>query len=169
MVRKQSERIYKMKKWISVLTALALILTLAACGGQASSPSGDHVEGSVESLLSQITEDATDPELELTVVKPTEDNCSWYFFIAPIEGAEAVVSEPFIGSIPHFAGLLRVPQGTDPEQVRSDIEEHLDPRKWVCVEAEKTAVLRRDDLILTVMSDADVVSKITANFAALGN
>ncbi len=156
-----------MKKLIPILLALLLAVSCAACAGNGSGNSSVQIDGDVSELLSQVTEGVTDPEMALVNPEITDENFSWYFFIDPIEGAEAAVSEPMIGSIPHFIGLLRVPEGTDAEQVRSDIEANLNPRKWVCVEAEKTAVLRRGNLILAAMSDADAVSKATANFNAL--
>lgn len=159
-----------MKKILCLLLASFWAAALAACGSgtkDGSSAAADHVEGSVSELLSQVSNGAVNSEISLTTPEVTDENFSWYFFIDPIDGAQAAVSEPIIGSIPHFVGLLRVPEGTDPQHVQSDIEEKLDPRKWVCVEAEKTAVLRRDDLILLVMSDTSAVEKVTENFNAL--
>ncbi len=154
-----------MKKIICLLLALLVLLACTACGAE--SDGSENLEGSVEELLGRVTKDVTDPEMSLVTAEATEENFSWYFFIDPIPGAEAWVSEPMIGSIPHFVGLLRVPEGTDPEETRSQIEEKLDPRKWICVEAEKAEVLRRGDLILVVMSDSDAAAKAAANFRAL--
>ncbi len=154
-----------MKKIFAILLAVSLALLCAACG---SSPAGEKkIEGSVEELLGQVTADAADPEIGLVTAQATEETFQWYFFVDPIDGAEGWVSEPMIGSIPHFVGLLRLPESSNAEEVQAEIEKNINPRKWVCVEAEKTAVLRRGDLILVVMSDADVVSKVTANFNAL--
>lgn len=157
-----------MKKAISLFLMTCLLLALAACGQPAKESGTDNIEGSLSDLLSQVTKDATDPELSLMETEVTDENFSWFLFIDPIEGAEAIVSEPGIGSIPHCVALLRVPDSVDAEEVRSEIEEKLDPRKWVCVEAEKTAVLRRGNLILIAMSEAATVDKVTANFEALG-
>ncbi len=154
-----------MKKIICLLLALLVLLACTACGAE--SDGSENLEGSVEELLGRVTKDVTDPEMSLVTAEATEENFSWYFFIDPIPGAEAWVSEPMIGSIPHFVGLLRVPEGTDAEETRSQIEEKLDPRKWICVEAEKAEVLRRGDLILVVMSDSDAAAKAAANFRAL--
>ncbi len=154
-----------MKKAACLLLALLVLLACAACG--TASDGSENLEGSVEELLGQVTKDVTDPEMSLITIEATEENFSWYFFIDPIPGAEAWVSEPLIGSIPHFVGLLRVPEGADAEKTQSEIEEKLDPRKWVCVEAEKTEVIRRGDLILVVMSDSDAAAKAAANFRAL--
>ncbi len=156
-----------MKKVIAMLLALALVLALAACGSKAGSAGGDRVEGAVADLLTQVTDGATDSELSLVNPEVNNDNFTWYFFVDPIEGAEAAVSEPVIGSIAHFVGMLRVPEGTDPAAVKADIEAKLDPRKWVCTGAEKTAVVARGDLILVVMSTADVTDQIVKNFNQL--
>ncbi len=157
-----------MKKLFCLLLALSLLFCCAACGGSGASGTEDGtIEGDLSELLSQVTKDATDPELSLVEAQVNEENFSWYLFIDPIEGAEAVVSEPVIGSIPHCVALLRVPDTSDAEQVRSEIEEKLDPRKWVCAEAESTAVLRKGNLILLAMSDTGTVKKVTDNFNGL--
>ena len=156
-----------MKKVLALVLALSLLVCFAACGEQGSTAGGGNIEGNLTDLLQKVTDGATDPEMALIETEVTEDMFSWYLFIDPIDGAEAVVSEPMIGSIPHSVALLRVPDSADAEQVRSEIEEKLDPRKWVCVEAEKTAVLRRGDLILMVMSDTETVNKVISNFNSL--
>lgn len=167
MKRRLFERKIFMKKLWSAILAVVLALSLTACAGNGNGNNSPKFDGDINSLLSQVTEGVTDPEMSLVSPEITDENFSWYFFIDPIEGADAAVSEPVIGSIPHFIGLLRVPEGTDAETVRTDIEKNLDPRKWVCTEAEKTAVVLRGNLILVAMSDRDTVAKATANFNAL--
>jgi len=63
--------------------------------------------------------------------------------------------------------LVRVSEGTDVAALAANIEANLDPRKWVCAEAEKTAVLTKDNMILVLMSTPEVVDAATANFEAL--
>lgn len=152
-----------MKKLCAAFLALLLTLSLAACG----SSSGGNIEGSLQELLQKVTDGATDPEMALMDTEVNSDNFAGYFFIDPVEGAEGRVSEAAINAIPHSIGLLRVPASADPEKVKTDIEANLNPRKWVCVEAEKTAVVRHGDLILVAMSSADSVDKAVANFDAL--
>ena len=84
----------------------------------------------------------------------------------PIEGAEAYSSEALISAVPHSIALLRVPEGTDVETVAKQIEENANPRKWVCVEAEKTIVKTRGNVVLLVMSDAATADQVAANFEA---
>lgn len=155
-----------MKKFLPVLLAI-LLLACSACTSGSPAAGQENIEGSVEELLGKVTQDAADPEISLMTTQAADENFEWYFFIQPIDGSEGWVSEPMIGSIPHCIGLLRVPASQDPEEVRTEIEENINPRKWVCVEAEKTAVLRRGDLILVAMSDTATVDKAVANFQAL--
>lgn len=99
----------------------------------------------------------------------TSENFEWVAFIPYVEGYEAVASEPMMSSIAHSVVLVRVPDGTDVESVRSAIEANLNPAKWVCVEAEKTTVIAHNNTILMVMSTVDRVDTISANFDALWN
>lgn len=153
-----------MKKVLSLTMALVLVLCCAACGSKSNSTGGDKIEGNVSDLLNTVTDGITSPELALRNTEVTDETFEWYFFIPAIEGAEAVVSEPEIGSIAHCIGLVRVPEGTDAESVRKDIEANINPHKWVCVEAEKTAVVCRGDLILLAMGETAVVDSAVANF-----
>lgn len=152
-----------MKKILALTLALAMLLCLAACGG-GSSGSSDKVEGNVSDLLNTVTDGITSPELALRSTEVTDETFEWYFFVPAVEGAEAIVSEPEIGSIAHCIGLVRVPEGTDAEGLRKDIETNLNPHKWVCVEAEKTAVVCRGDLILLAMGEIAVVDAAVENF-----
>lgn len=154
-----------MKKLISALLSLLLILSLAACDRQGNG--SGNIEGAMDEILSKVTDGVTDPEMALTTTTADNDSFSWFFFIDPIEGAEAVVSEASISSIPHSIGLIRLPDSADPQQVKEDITEKLDPRKWICVEAEKTAVEVKGNLILVAMSSKEAVDKAVENFQSL--
>lgn len=153
-----------MKKIISIMMALVLVLSLAACASKGENGGSANIEGNVEDLLNTVTNGITSPELALRNTEVDSETFEWYFFVPAIEGAEAIVSEPEIGSIAHCIGLVRVPEGTNAEDVRKDIEANLNPHKWVCVEAEKTAVVCRGDLILLAMGETAVVDAAVTNF-----
>lgn len=153
------------KRLFSAILSLLLVFSLCACGSD--SPQSGNIEGTLEEILGKVVKDAADPEMALLETPVTEENFSWFFFIDPIEGAEGLVSEAAIGSIPHCIGLLRVPASADAEQVKNDIEANLNPAKWVCVEAEKTAVVRHGDLILVALAETTAVDKAVEQFDAL--
>lgn len=182
-----------MKKILALLLAAA-VLSLAACGGKSSSSSSQSSTSSTSSSSSQSSQSSTgsgasgsesadttgledtmtaiteDAGIEyMTLNTPlTEENFSSYVFIDYIPGAVALASDAAIGSQAHSVVLVKLPDGSDAEAVRTEIESKIDPRKWICVEAEKTAVVRKDNLILIVMSDSAIVDKVVENFNNLG-
>ena len=62
--------------------------------------------------------------------------------------------------------LVRVPVDKAGE-VAETMREKADPRKWICVEAEKTVVDRCGGTILLVMSSGETANSILTNFKAL--
>lgn len=166
-----------MKKAPALLLALSLALSLCACnaapsGSPSASPPEDPPpeQGSpldnmaLTDILSTIL-----PELEFVTADTelTEENFKSYLFIDYIPGAAALASDPMIGALPHSVVLLRLPEDADAAATAQSIEANADPRKWICVEAEKTVVKRRDGVVLLVMSDTDIADTIAANFEAL--
>ena len=157
----ESEVSLKMKRFLILTLVAALALCLAACasGGAAAEP-----EMTLEEQRSAVLKGVELPDLRN--VEVTDENIGMYFFIEPVEGAETIVSEPIIGSIPHSVGLMRVPEGSDAEAVAANMRENMDPRKWICVEAEKAEVVVHGRTILLVMSTQDAADQIIANFNA---
>lgn len=157
-----------MKKTITFILAAMMLLSLAACGGKeggsANEKPGDTM--SLEEIFDTILTDVKDLPA-VSNVPVNSENFESYLFVKPIEGAEALASEGMINAVAHSAVLLRVPEGTDAAAVAKDIEANANPRKWVCVEAEKTTVSVHGNTILLVMSFADTTDAITANFDTL--
>lgn len=155
-----------MKKNIIILFCVALIISLAACGssGNADKKPGDTM--SLEEIFTSIQEGVTGlPAVGITEVNA--DNYNYYLFIEPVEGAESLASDSLINAVPHSAVLMRVSDGTDAATIAKEIEEKADPRKWICVEAEKTIVKVHGNTILLVMSYTETADEISANFDKL--
>lgn len=152
-----------MKKILILAVAAVMALSLAACAnGGADSSQPDMT---LQEQMSAILEGVELPNVQN--IEITDENFEMYFFTPPVEGAEALVSEPIIGSIAHSVGLVRVKDAADAEGVAASIRENMDPRKWICVEAEKTEVIAHGDTVLMVMSTEDAATAIAANFDAL--
>lgn len=178
-----------MKKFFALILCLVMVLSMVACGATEEDASEkDTNEASAEPSTEPTTEAKTYPgdemslteildgiyegyseELPMLMTTPIEDaeTFKWTAFADYAEGYEAAVSEPMIGSIAHSVVLVRVPEGTDVESVRAEIEQNHNPRKWVCVEAEKTAVVAHNNTILLVMSTEALADVVLANFDAL--
>lgn len=172
-----------MKKFILLMLCGAMLFSLAACGGHDAPGQTDGVQdGSQNAEDGQAPQDPASLSLEemfeiiysgvedlpqLGIVEIDSENFSSYLFIEPVEGAEALASEAMISAIAHSAVLLRLPEGSDSQSVANEIRENADPRKWICVEAEKTLVTEQENMVLLVMSSSSAAEAITENFNAL--
>lgn len=153
-----------LKKTISVLLGIMILsVLLTGCGN---AESGGKIEGSLTDIMAKVQENAG-VDMAVMDVPITEENFTSFLFIDPVKDSEALASEAAINAIAHSIVLLRVPSGTDAKQTAADIQKKMDPRKWICVEAESAQVVQQGDLILLVMSSTDIADKVVANFNAL--
>ena len=139
-----------MKKTLLSLLLLFSLLLLTGCG-TVGSESESVIEGSLEELLAKVTE-GVEPDIMVMETPLTQENFSSYLFIDYVEGSEGLASDAAINAIAHSVVLLRLPEGADAAEIQKEIEENLNPRKWVCVEAESSKVARHGNLILVAMS-----------------
>ena len=159
-----------MKKIVSMLLMGIMIFSLVGCGAAEGNeevvkvnPAADKT---VEEIATMITEDAGIEAA--TMLTPLDaETFSWFLFIDAIEGAEAVAADAMMSAVAHSVVVVRLPEGTDANEVAKQIEEKADPRKWICVEAEKTVVKVNGDLVLLVMSSSDVADAVASNFENL--
>ena len=167
-----------MKKLLIFVLSAVLLFGSLACAGQpaeqqpteapTAEPTAEPDPMSTDALadiMAAIIKDVNS-ELATAAGEIEDERFAWFFNMDPIEGAEAYSSEALISAVPHSIALLRVPEGTDVETVAKQIEENANPRKWVCVEAEKTIVKTRGNVVLLVMSDAATADQVAANFEA---
>lgn len=91
----------------------------------------------------------------------------YYAFIDKPAGVEAVVSEAMIGSIAHSLVLFKCADGVDVNAIASQVQSNANPRKWICVEAEKTVVVVKGSYILLVMSNEVAADALVSNFNSL--
>lgn len=153
----------QIKKCLLVFIAVLLMMTLVGCG------STKNISGSLEDIMSKVYADIPEDErpMMLTNVPVTEENVEMYLGKANIEFEEALASESATGSIPHSVVLIRVKDNADIESIKEKIESNVDPRKWICVEAEEVEVTSKGNLIILIMSSESNVDKIENSFKKL--
>ena len=137
-------------------------------GGAAVNPGDTATELTAEEqevldTLSQLVAGAADDIMCDNVIIPA-DQYPYYLFIDYIDGSIAASASAMIGSIAHSVVLLKLPEDADVAAVAADIEANMDPRKWICVEAEATLVKTSGQYVLMAMSSQDIVDAISANF-----
>lgn len=149
-------------KKITITLFIGVLATgLIGCGKKV-----EKVEGSLEELMTKVYENIPEEErpMMLTNIEITRETSGGYLGTSDIDFVEALASEPAIGSIAHSVVLLRVKADADIEEIKKQIEDNVNPRKWICVEAEKVVVKSKGDLIILIMSSNDTVETIEASF-----
>lgn len=128
-------------------------------------PEGDPADMTLDDIMAAILNGVETPMAEVMALD--EESIQYFAFTTMPEGGEAIVSEGMISAIAHSVVLVRVGDAADAEKVAAEIEKNADPRKWVCVEAEKKVVLTHGDTVLLVMSNTAAADGIAANYEAL--
>ena len=152
-----------MKKVICALLALTLMISMAACGGkkteETTAPTVANVKGTMEELLNKVIEER--PVEFAGMVLPfdltdTSEEAQWQFkSLTGLEDAsqitEAAAYEPLIGSMAFSMVMVRTAAGVDAKAVAESMKAGVDPRRWVCVEADDMLVAGCGDVVMLIM------------------
>lgn len=148
-----------MKKIITLtLLVFASLVILSGCQKE------ENIELSMNEVVDKLYVGLEDNMPMVGSTEITKDNMKSYIGIDNLDIKEGVASEALIGSIAHSVVVLRVNDKVDVEKAKNDIKENANPRKWVCVEAEKVIVKSKGDVIILIMSNNELAPKIESNF-----
>ena len=153
----------KIKNILCVFTMFLLVLGLTGCGAN------KNVEGTLEEIMEKVYADVPEDQRPMMLgnVEVTDENVGMYLGTEDIEFEEALASESMTGSIAHSVVLVRVKKGANVEAIKEKIEDNINPRKWICVEAEEVEVESKGNLIILIMSSESTTEKIENSFKNL--
>lgn len=165
-----------MKKILCLILALAVAFTFAACtnnsGDDTNTVAPIEPTGTLEEIADKIYANA--PSVEMAMGPAMEidladvDAANYYLGVASTDSIErAVFSEPMIGSIAYSMCLVKAKDGTDVEALKDEILNGVNYRKWLCVAAEKIAVVSCGNTIMMVMAQEEIVDDVCNSFALL--
>ena len=156
-----------MKKLISALLAVAMMAALlTGCGSSSAQETTASttaavvsVEGTMEELINKVVEiqpvefGAAMTNLDLT---DTSEEGLWNIKrFTGLDNADQIVEaaayEPMIGSIAFSMVMVRVAPGEDSKAVAEAMKAGIDPRKWICVEADDLMVTGYGDVVMLIM------------------
>ncbi len=161
-----------MKKLIAMLLVLTLAVSaLAGCAGPSAPettapPTQAPTEAQKPALEGNLTEIIdriyAQKNVEFAVgttaldLTDTSETGMWalksYTGLDSAEGiTEAAASEAMIGSIPYSMVLVRVADAANAKTVAESMKAGIDPRKWICVEADDLKVCGYADVVMLVM------------------
>ena len=145
------------------MLALALLL-LAACGGKQPAETtaatvAASVEGTVEELLNKVIEERpvefAGGVFPIDLTDTSEDGQWALKSYTGLEDAsvltDAAVYEPMMGSLAFSLVAVRVAPGGDSKAVAESMKSGIDPRKWICVEADDLLVAGYGDVVMLIM------------------
>lgn len=155
-----------MKKLICALLALSLSLTMLACGKQTAETTApettapeDTLVGSMEELLNKVIEarpvEFAGGVIPIDLNDTSEDGLWAIQSYTGLEDAnrlkEAAAYEPMMGSLAFSMVMVRTKGGEDPKAVAEAMKSGVDPRKWICVEADDVKAAGIGDVVMLIM------------------
>ncbi len=75
---------------------------------------------------------------------------------------EAAASEALIGSQAYSLAMVRVKDSKDAAAVAQEMKSGINPRKWVCVEADDLKVAYCGDVVMLIMVQSSMADMVTA-------
>ena len=157
-----------MKKIFAMLLAVVMMFSLVACGGKTADPTTAptdatvKVEGTMEELLNKVVEinpvEFMGGTMPIDLTDTSEDglwNIKYNTGLDSAEGlTDAAVFGPMMGSIAFSMVMVRTAEGTDVKTIAEGMKNGIDPRKWICVEADDVQVVSFGDVVMLIMVDS---------------
>ena len=155
-----------MKKILSVVLALAMVLSMAACGGkktQETEAPALSVSGTMEELLNKTIEqrpvEFMGGVIPVDLTDSSEDGLWALKSYTGLDDAakitEAAAYEPMMGSLAFSMVMVRLAEGADSKTVAESMKSGIDTRKWICVEADDLKVAGFGDVVMLIMVNSD--------------
>ena len=76
---------------------------------------------------------------------------------------DVVVSEPMMGSQAYSLVLVKVNDSADAEAIADEMKAGIDPRKWICVEADDLKVATCGDVVMLFMVSTQLADTVTSD------
>ena len=154
-----------MKKFLSVVLALTMVLSMAACGGKKAEETEPalSVAGTMEELLNKTIEqrpvEFMGGVIPVDLTDSTEDGLWAIKSYTGLDSAEKITEaaayEPMMGSMAFSMVLVRVANEADSKAVAESMKSGIDTRKWICVEADDLKVAGFGDVVMLIMVNSD--------------
>lgn len=152
-----------------VVIAIIVVVAVMALGGKEEKPQ-NQVQGEQTGIKIQTAEDMQKlfndintklqdalPRLEVREVDVTDElSVTAMTGLKSKNNVEAIVAaEPFMSSQAFSAVMVKVSDGANIEEMKKEMINNIDMRKWICVSAEKARVTNYGNIIFLVMSSEE--------------
>lgn len=159
-----------MKKFVSGILALVMLLSMTACGGNAApettvpaTEAAVSVEMTAEELLNKIVEqnpvEFMGSTMPVDLTDTSEDGLWSIKYYTGLDNADSITEaaffEPMMGSIAFSMVMVRVAPEAGSKTVAEAMKAGIDTRKWICVEADDLKVASYADMVMLIMVASD--------------
>ena len=154
-----------MKKFLSEILVLTMVLSMAACGkkNQETEAAAQSVAGTMEELLNKTIEqrpvEFMGGVIPVDLTDSSEDGLWALKSYTGLDSAEkiseAAAFEPMMGSLAFSMVMVRLADGADAKSVAESMKSGIDTRKWICVEANDLKVAGFGDVVMLIMVNSD--------------
>lgn len=158
-----------MRKYLAlVLTVILALGMIAGCGkGKGGAAESLLTDKSLTDILTAIYEEKKPefPTMEMPTDLADEASVTYYTGLAGENAGkvkEVLASESAMGSQAYSLVLVRLNDSKDAETVAAAMKEGIDPRKWICVEADDIRVSASGDVVMLIMVSSEFAESITA-------
>lgn len=150
-----------MKKVIAFVLAVVMAVSMVGCGG--SGNSGATVEGTMEELVTKVMEkqpaEFMGGLMPVDLTDTSEDGLYWISYFTGLENADMISDvaayEPMMSSIAFSLVMVRANDGVDAKELAEEMKANIDPRKWMCVEADDLQIAGYGDVVMLIMVSSD--------------
>lgn len=151
-----------MKKMISALLAIMMMVTLTACSGKTEVA---NLEGTTSDIIDQVYE-KQESGLRVETMPVDLSDADAVKAYTGLDSAdqlkEVSASESMMGSQPYSLVMVRVKDANNAKDVAEAMKAGIDQRKWICVEADDLAVAAYGDVVMLVMVGSNFGDLVTS-------
>lgn len=151
---------------VCIIGVFILILCLITIIGNNKVNSQIETVDDVKSMFNKIYKNLDLPELETNEINIDDtDSIKVYTGLSSNENIEKIiVSEPLMNAQAYSSVVLIVKEGSDIEQMKQEILENINMRKWICVSASDLYITNNGNVIFFVMSDKERAKAVYNGF-----
>ena len=160
-----------MKTWGKIVIVLVIIVAIVAVAivviNNRKSEKSSLKITSANDLVELVDKIYEESERPFATLETNEIDVSDETMVSSMTGLEdgddleyLVVSEPMISSQAYSLVLAKVKSGVNSDKVAKEIFEKINPRKWICVSAEKVCATSSGNVVFLVMTEKENTEKI---------
>ncbi len=153
-----------MKKILTVLLALGLLLSVTGCARE-SAPQAVP-QGTPAEIIEQIYSNHKTFELSVVTRDIDLSDANDVLYNTGLESGDklsaASVSEAMLGQA-YSLLIARVKDGTDAPQVARDIYDKVDTAKWICVDADTKTAAYCGDVVMFFMVNSQFADSVSVD------